>query len=55
MTTIKLTEEENIILDNLPFMDYSKQWKFMNPYYYKVKDGYYEIYNKDEYYNELET
>jgi len=50
MTTIKLTNEENNRLNKkVPFTDMNETWKFMKPYFYKVKYGYYEIYSKDEY------
>jgi len=48
MITIKPTDEENQILEKSKFIDVNKEWKYMSPFYYKVKCGYYEIYSKDE-------
>ena len=48
--TIKLTEEENNVLRKLTsFTDMNEEWKFMSPFFYKKKGGYYEVYSKDEY------
>ncbi len=53
MTTIKLTEEENQKLEQIPFINYNDTWKFMKPFFYKLKMNYYEIYSKDEFQTEL--
>ncbi len=53
MTTIRLTEEEIQQLENSKFVDSNQEWKYIKPYYYKQKCGYYEIYSKEEFENEI--
>jgi len=54
MITIKPTDEEKQILEKSKFIDVNKEWKYMSPFYYKVKYGYYEIYSREEYDRYLE-
>lgn len=48
MTTIKLTEEENVILNSIEPFDNKNNWKYMKPYFYKDQKGYYTIYTREE-------
>lgn len=48
MTVISLLEEERVQLEKTPFIDINKEWKYMRPFFYKSKCGYYEVYTSEE-------
>lgn len=49
MITVRLMDEERVELSKIPFLDANAEWKFMAPFYYRWKQGYWEVYDTDEY------
>lgn len=49
MVTVRLMDDERTRLSKISFLDANGEWKYMAPFYYRWKPGYWEVYDSEEY------